>query len=133
MTVLRQFSNFCKFTNRNTRLLFKHQCLKIFCSILLQKMQLSPLHMIPMEAPILTPWRDLAFFVLRQSPKCHICGNIKGEWKKNFTKFFFFVKFFFMNLKSRKKCFINFPIMYFSWKSCKKSKFEHFHFESWIS
>ena len=57
----------------------KDQCVELVCSILLQKMQLCPLNMVPMEPPVLTPWRDLAFFVLRQSPKCHIFGNIKSE------------------------------------------------------
>ena len=58
---IQQFGKFCNFTNRNTRLLFKYQCLEIKCSTLLQKIQLSLLHMIPIEPPTLVSWRDLAF------------------------------------------------------------------------
>ena len=58
-----QFCKFCKFTNRNTRILFTYQCLEIECSTLLQKIQLYLLHRTPIDPPTLVPCRSLAFFV----------------------------------------------------------------------
>ena len=57
-----QFCKFCKFTNRNTRILFTYQCLEIECSTLLQKIQLYLLHRTPIDLSTLVPWRSLAFF-----------------------------------------------------------------------
>ena len=58
-----QFCKFCKFTNRNTRILFTYQCLEIECSTLLQKIQLYLLHRTPIDPPTLVPCHSLAFFV----------------------------------------------------------------------
>ena len=57
------FCNFCKFTNKNIRLLFKYQGLQVECSTLLQKIQLNLLHRAPIDPPTLVPCRSLAFFV----------------------------------------------------------------------
>ena len=56
------FCNFCKFTNKNIRLLFKYQGLQVECSTLLQKIQLYLLHRTPIDLSTLVPWRSLAFF-----------------------------------------------------------------------
>ena len=66
MAEIQTISNLCKFIIRNTRPLFKHQGLKIFAPLLARKLQLPPIHMVLMEAPIMNSWRDLAFYVVRQ-------------------------------------------------------------------
>ena len=66
-----QFCKFCKFTNRNTRILFTYQCLEIECSTLLQKIQLYLLHRTPIDLSTLVPWRSL-LLILYFSPNWYM-------------------------------------------------------------
>ena len=85
------FCNFCKFTNKNIRLLFKYQGLQVECSTLLQKIQLYLLHRTPIDPPTLVPCRSLAFFVSNSVLFSARTINLVVFFQKSISKFHVFI------------------------------------------
>ena len=92
-----QFCKFCKFTIRNTRILFTYQCLEIECSTLLQKIQLYLLHRTPIDLSTLVPWRSLAFFAsdsILFSKLIHGIHKIDPKnWSQNSAQYVYIYQF----------------------------------------
>ena len=91
------FCNFCKFTNKNIRLLFKYQGLQVECSTLLQKIQLYLLHRTPIDLSTLVPWRSLAFFAsdsILFSKLVHGIHKIDPKnWSQNSAQYVYIYQF----------------------------------------
>ena len=85
------FCNFCKFTNKNIRLLFKYQGLQVECSTLLQKIQLYLLHRTPIDPPTLVPCRSLAFFVSDSVLFSASAIDLVVFFQKSISKFHVFI------------------------------------------